>query len=135
MAESLASFLPVFNRAKGRLSPSSPHFEIAVLFDFLFTLKLNPDGSALQARVTDFHSHSWTTEMSPKQLSDLRDDIGVGGSWEDFLQFLRQAFTSEHVVVQLGGPASAIGGEGKWSIGAALRRAHQLDLDSATLQG
>jgi hypothetical protein len=112
MAESLASFAPVFGRAKGRLSPSSPNYAVAVLFDFLFTLDVAHDGNALQAQATDFHSHSWTSELSARQLSDLRDDIGVGGTWEDFLQFLHQAFASEHVVVQLGGPASAVGGEG-----------------------
>lgn len=113
MTDSLASFATVFGRAKGRLSPSSPHYAIAVLFDFLFTVQVAHDGACLQIKATDFHSHSWTADFSVRQLNDLRDDIGLGGTWEGFLQYLQQALSSEHVVMQLEGPASAVGGEGK----------------------
>ncbi|MCO5547208.1 hypothetical protein L7F22_000653 [Adiantum nelumboides] len=44
-----------------------------------------------------------------------RDQVGIGGSWDEFLQYIRDAFSSDNVKLILGGPASSIGGHGATS--------------------
>ncbi|KAH9327673.1 hypothetical protein KI387_007851, partial [Taxus chinensis] len=44
-----------------------------------------------------------------------RDEVGIGGSWQDFLSYLGTAFLSDNVRLILGGPASSDGGYGATS--------------------
>lgn len=110
MTRSLEEFDSVYGKAEGILEESVP----CALLPFIFYLHTR-DGKCLRLQITDFHSNTWQTVKTIEQLEDLRDQIGIGGSWDDFLQYIREAFVSENVKLVLGGPASSIGGRGATS--------------------
>lgn len=41
-----------------------------------------------------------------------RDEVGIGGSWSEFLVYLRAALVSDNVKLVFSGPASAVDGHG-----------------------
>ncbi|GAV67335.1 hypothetical protein CFOL_v3_10841 [Cephalotus follicularis] len=73
-----------------------------------------PDSSHMRIFVTDFHFNSWESVRSILQLEDMRDNIGIGGSWSEFIDYIVASFKSEDVKLVLeghsnsdAGPASA----------------------------
>ncbi|XP_058187036.1 uncharacterized protein LOC131303968 [Rhododendron vialii] len=77
---------PIFGEAKAQWSaPSSPP-----LRSFLFRVYASSP-SYLRVQVTDFHSNTFEAVRSIEQLEDLRDMVGIGGSWSEFIDYL---FTS-----------------------------------------
>lgn len=107
MALNLQRFHSVYGQAEGSLEEAIP----CALLPFVFYLH-SKDGQSLRLQITDFHSNTWQTIRTPELLEDLRDQVGIGGSWDEFLQYIRDAFASENVKFILGGPASSIGGHG-----------------------
>jgi hypothetical protein len=110
MSANLEGFQPVFGEAKAELETAAPHALLPMIF---FIHALN-DGR-LRLQIADFHANTWQALKTPDQLEELRDEVGIGGSWHDFLSYLGAAFSSDNVRVVLGGPASSIGGYGATS--------------------
>ncbi|PNT67827.1 uncharacterized protein LOC100833501 isoform X1 [Brachypodium distachyon] len=50
--------------------------------------------AALRVVATDCHSLAWDCSLSVADLEDLRDDVGIGGSWSDFLDYLKSSLSS-----------------------------------------
>ncbi|VAH17823.1 unnamed protein product [Triticum turgidum subsp. durum] len=53
--------------------------------------------AALRVVATDCHSLAWDCSLSVSDLDDLRDDVGIGGSWADFLDYLKSSLSSGEV--------------------------------------
>lgn len=68
---------------------------------FLFHVQA-PDTSSLRFHVTDFHSSTWEAVRSVEQLEDMRDSVGVGSTWAEFLDYLLASIKSEDVKLVLG---------------------------------
>lgn len=110
MPTNLEGFKAVFGEAKAELQTAATH----ALLPFLFSI--HPlDSNRLRLQITDFHSNTWQTIKTTEQLEELRDEVGIGGSWQDFLSYLEAAFSSDNVRLILGGPASSVGGYGATS--------------------
>ncbi|KAL1204058.1 hypothetical protein V5N11_011900 [Cardamine amara subsp. amara] len=60
------------------------------------------DSYNLTVHVTDFVSGVWTTILSVSQLDDMRDTVGIGGSWFEFLDYTVASLKSENVKLLLG---------------------------------
>ncbi|XP_024382031.1 uncharacterized protein [Physcomitrium patens] len=103
-------FEPVFGKAQGRLESSPSHD----LLPFLFYLRAK-NSDHLLIHLTDFHANTWYSDMSTEYLEDMKDDIGIGGSWEDFITYVRAVFLSNNVTILLKGSLSAIASEGATS--------------------
>lgn len=109
--EGIASFKPIFNRARGALDPSSPHARNAALLPFLLHAYACESGS-LQILASDFHSNTWHTRLSYEHLKELKEKLACKDTFLNFLQSLHEALSSNEVKIELGGPASAVGGKG-----------------------
>uniref|UniRef100_A0ACD5U5E6 Uncharacterized protein n=1 Tax=Avena sativa TaxID=4498 RepID=A0ACD5U5E6_AVESA len=53
--------------------------------------------AVLRVAATDCHSLAWDCSLSVSDLDDLRDDVGIGGSWSDFLDYLKSSLSSGEV--------------------------------------
>jgi len=60
------------------------------------------DSFHLTVHVTDFVSGVWTTILSISQLDDMRDTVGIGGSWSEFLDYTVASLKSDYVKLLLG---------------------------------
>ncbi|KAJ0242166.1 U2 small nuclear ribonucleoprotein auxiliary factor-like protein [Hirschfeldia incana] len=60
------------------------------------------DSFHLTVHVTDFISGAWETILSVSQLDDMRDTVGIGGSWSEFLDYTVASLKSENVKLLLG---------------------------------
>lgn len=129
MSVSLQGFSPVHGKAQGSLEESIP----CALLPFVFFLR-SSDGKSLRLHISDFHSNTWQAIRTPELLEDLRDQVGIGGSWDDFLQYIKDAFSSENVKVILGGPASAIGGQGATSARIVAQKSKGMPRISLSLE-
>ncbi|KAI5062123.1 hypothetical protein GOP47_0022662 [Adiantum capillus-veneris] len=112
--ERVGAFKPIFNRARGALHPASPHARNAALLPFL--IHVYPcNSTTLVILASDFHSNTWHTTVSLEQLNHLKEKLACKGAFLCFLQSLHEALCSSEVVIELGGPASAVGGKGATS--------------------
>uniref|UniRef100_A0A5B7AAH3 Uncharacterized protein n=1 Tax=Davidia involucrata TaxID=16924 RepID=A0A5B7AAH3_DAVIN len=95
-------FEPIFGEAKAEWSvPNAPP-----LRPFLFHVHaLNP--SHLRVQVTDFHCNTWEAIRSVQQLEDMRDNIGIGGSWSEFVDYVIASIKSEDVKLVLEGQSKS----------------------------
>ncbi|XP_056158807.1 uncharacterized protein LOC115667135 isoform X3 [Syzygium oleosum] len=66
-----------------------------------------PDPSHLRIHVTDFHSNTWEAIRSVHQLEDMRDNIGIGRSWSEFIDYFVASIKSEDVKVVLHGQSDS----------------------------
>lgn len=57
------------------------------LHRFLFHV-YTPNPSQLRFLATDFHSNTWESTKSALQLQDMRDDIGIGGAFSEFVNYV-----------------------------------------------
>ncbi|XP_057981756.1 uncharacterized protein LOC131167019 [Malania oleifera] len=90
-------FEPIFGEAKVECAATGS----APLHPFLFNVYAsNP--SCLSIHVTDFHSSAWEAVRSVQQLEDMRDSIGIGGSWAEFLDYVVASIKSEDVKLVMG---------------------------------
>lgn len=65
------------------------------------------DSSRLRFHVTDFLSNTWEAVRSVPQLEDLRDNIGIGGSWSEFVDYLVTSIKSGDVKLVLEGQSKS----------------------------
>ncbi|KAH7685299.1 hypothetical protein IHE45_04G030700, partial [Dioscorea alata] len=96
---------PVFGEAKAEWSHSSAS-PASPLHQFLFQARAL-DPSCLEIVATDFHSHTFDLKLTVLELEDLRDDVGIGGSWFEFLDYLIASLSSEDVKLVLDSPDAA----------------------------
>ncbi|KAK1439532.1 hypothetical protein QVD17_05352 [Tagetes erecta] len=101
----LGNFEPLF----GELKVDSSAITTPVR-QFLFQVHA-PDPSHLRVDVTDCFSTSFQTLRSIQQLDDMRDEIGVGGSWSDFLEYLVNSIKFGDVKLVLQGQSESTGPE------------------------
>ncbi|KAI5672324.1 hypothetical protein M9H77_12688 [Catharanthus roseus] len=84
--------------------------ETALLGPFLFLVRALPtETSAISIQVTDFHSNTWEVLKSRSQLEDMRDSIGIGGSWSDFEEYFIASLKSEDVKLIMDGQSNSGG--------------------------
>ncbi|OIW17819.1 hypothetical protein TanjilG_02447 [Lupinus angustifolius] len=67
---------------------------------FLFHVYV-PDSFHLVIHVTDFHSDTWGVHLSISMLEDIRDIIGLGGSWSEFADYFIDSLKSENLKLVL----------------------------------
>ncbi|KAH7860589.1 hypothetical protein Vadar_015257 [Vaccinium darrowii] len=95
---------PIFGEAKAQWSaPNSPP-----LRSFLFRVDAS-SSSSLRVQVTDFHSNTFQALRSIEQLEDLRDMVGIGGSWSEFIDYLFASLKSGDVKLLLEGESRSQG--------------------------
>ncbi|KAJ4967075.1 hypothetical protein NE237_018924 [Protea cynaroides] len=104
MAKSLGDFEPIFGKANAEWEkPCS-----LALLPFMF--HVHPfDATSIRIHVTDFHSYTFEIIRSVSHLEDLKDDVGIGGNWSDFMDYLRASMISDKVKLILDGPMNPIG--------------------------
>ncbi|XVF58806.1 hypothetical protein PTKIN_Ptkin07bG0095800 [Pterospermum kingtungense] len=61
----------------------------------------SPDSSHLRICVSDFRDSTWESVRSVLQLEDMRDSVGIGGSWSDFIHYVIASIKSEDVKLLL----------------------------------
>ncbi|XP_048335185.2 uncharacterized protein LOC125423812 [Ziziphus jujuba] len=66
------------------------------------------DPSHLRIVVTDFHSNTWEAVRSALQLEDMRDDIGIGGSWSEFMDYVMASIKSQDAKLILEGGLNTV---------------------------
>lgn len=97
-------FEPIFGEAKAEwLIPGS-----IPLHPFLFYVYA-PDPSCLKVNVSDFRFNTWEAVRSVHQLEDMRDSIGIGGSWSEFIDYVVASVKSEDVKFVLEGGSDSEG--------------------------
>ncbi|KAJ4783268.1 U2 small nuclear ribonucleoprotein auxiliary factor-like protein [Rhynchospora pubera] len=91
-----ANFDPIFGEAKSELheEPASSSSFRPILFQ-AYAIDL----SRLRILASDFFSLSWGRLLTVSDLEDLRDDIGIGGSWSDFVDYLKSALSTGEVKI------------------------------------
>ncbi|WVZ81507.1 hypothetical protein U9M48_028874 [Paspalum notatum var. saurae] len=64
----------------------------------LFRAHVHAQGQGLLRVVaTDLHSLAWHRSLDIDALRDLQDDVGIAGSWSDFLDYLCSSLSSGQV--------------------------------------
>lgn len=99
---------PIFGRAKAEWSvaPNSGHPPPR---QHLFHVQMNPSSSCIIVHATDFHLNTFESILSIEKLEDLRDMIGIGGSWFDFINYVVASLNSDDVKLILEGKPSREG--------------------------
>uniref|UniRef100_A0A0D9ZSY1 Uncharacterized protein n=1 Tax=Oryza glumipatula TaxID=40148 RepID=A0A0D9ZSY1_9ORYZ len=92
MAMAMDAFGSVFGEAKPpvtmRMRPVLFHAHAHAYTD---------DVSLLRLLATDLHSLAWDRSLSLSDIDDLRDDVGIGSSCSDFLDYLKSCLSSREV--------------------------------------
>lgn len=98
---------PIFGKAKAEwlVAPNSAPPPRA----YLFHMQMNPSSSSISVHSTDFHLSTFEAVLSIEQLEDLRDVIGIGGSWTDFINYFAASLKSDEVKLILEGKPSRDG--------------------------
>lgn len=94
---SFEGFEPVF----GEVVPERTDTGSGLLRRCLFHVYAS-DSFHLTVHATDFISGAWETILSVSQLDDMRDTVGVGGSWSEFLDYTVASLKSGNVKLLLG---------------------------------
>lgn len=97
----LDDFEPIIGEPKteGLLSTSKPHIMYVDA----------PESSKLRIVVTDFKFSTWRAVKSVIQLEDMRDNIGIGGPWSEFLEYLITSINSRDTKIVFEGQSTADG--------------------------
>ncbi|GAB4848259.1 hypothetical protein Ancab_002926 [Ancistrocladus abbreviatus] len=97
-------FEPIFGEVKAEY----PTDDSVQLNPYLFHVYAT-DPSRLKFCVTDFRAHTWEADRSIQQLEDMRVDIGIGGSWSEFMDYVISSLTSDNVKLVLEGNPKSMG--------------------------
>ncbi|XP_042376560.1 uncharacterized protein LOC121970131 [Zingiber officinale] len=97
----LEDFDAVFGEATPECDAETSPLAAAAARPFLFYAHY-PDPSCLEVVATDFHSHTFSRLFTAHDLEDLRDDIGIGGSWSEFIDYLNSSLSYGNVKLILG---------------------------------
>lgn len=94
----LEEFEPIFGEPKVEWTGSCSGLGQSSAFVFYVH---SPDSSHLRICVSDFRHTTWESVRSVWQLEDMRDSVGIGGSWSDFVHYLVASIKSEDVKLLL----------------------------------
>ncbi|KAJ6837398.1 uncharacterized protein M6B38_120635 [Iris pallida] len=97
---SFQNFQPIFGEATAD-PPPGIQTPTDSLRPFLFHAHAFGSG-VLRIVATDFHSSVWERTLTADQLDDLRDEIGIGGSWSEFLDYFVASLSSGDVKLSVG---------------------------------
>ncbi|KAK8928488.1 hypothetical protein KSP39_PZI017403 [Platanthera zijinensis] len=97
-------FEPIFGEAEPELEDGAA-FGGAFRRPFLFYAHLL-DSSHLEVLASDFHSHTFECVLTVLEIDDLRDETGIGGSWNDFVRYLLVSLSTGDVKLILDGQAN-----------------------------
>ncbi|KAL3528135.1 hypothetical protein ACH5RR_012791 [Cinchona calisaya] len=98
---------PLFGQLKAEWSATH---RTSPLETFLFLVGVLPnDPSTLHIQVSDFHSNTWEALMSHNQLEDMRDSIGIGGPWSDFVEYVIASIKSDNLKLAMEGETKSEG--------------------------
>ncbi|KAG6514400.1 hypothetical protein ZIOFF_024753 [Zingiber officinale] len=106
----LEDFDAVFGEATPECDAETSPLAAAAARPFLFYAHY-PDPSCLEVVATDFHSHTFSRLFTAHDLEDLRDDIGIGGSWSEFIDYLNSSLSYGNVKLILGSSHNRDSGE------------------------
>ncbi|WOL18775.1 hypothetical protein Cni_G27572 [Canna indica] len=104
-------FEAVFGDATAEWDPATASNAAGSFCPFLFYVHA-PDPSRLEVIATDFHSFTFARVLTVDDLEDLRDDIGIGGSWSEFVDYLKSSLSAGDVKLFLGGLQNVDSGNG-----------------------
>ncbi|KAG8643014.1 uncharacterized protein LOC110628149 isoform X2 [Manihot esculenta] len=93
------AFEPIYGEPKVEWAKTSDSDSVP-LRRFLMQI-FAPDYYNLKIQVTDYHSNTFASVKSIMQLEDMRDSIGIGGSWSDFVDYFVASVKSEDVKLVL----------------------------------
>ncbi|KAG8481475.1 hypothetical protein CXB51_026209 [Gossypium anomalum] len=94
----LEEFEPIFGEPKVEWTGSYSGLGQSSAFVFYVH---SPDSSHLRICVSDFRNTTWESVRSVSQLEDMRDSVGIGGSWSEFIHYLVASIKSEDVKLLL----------------------------------
>ncbi|KAF5190811.1 U2 small nuclear ribonucleoprotein auxiliary factor-like protein [Thalictrum thalictroides] len=100
MAKGFENIESVFGKVNAEWE--NPTYEFPPLLPFLYHVH-GLDSKHLRIHVTDFKSYTWESTKSLIQLEDMKDDIGLGGSWDEFIDYLMKSINSDNVKIVLDG--------------------------------
>ncbi|KAI3844073.1 hypothetical protein MKW92_043902 [Papaver armeniacum] len=123
MSKIFEDFQPIFGKLNAEWeNPSSSLPSLGLPFPFHIHA-LN--SSTLRIHLTDFHSYTWESTKSIQQLEDLRDDVGIGGSLSEFVDYLITSLKSDNVKLVLGGYVTSSRSEADHGASVAKLIAHK----------
>ncbi|XP_077212675.1 U2 small nuclear ribonucleoprotein auxiliary factor-like protein [Tasmannia lanceolata] len=99
MSKSLETFQPKFGEAKAEWENPEISEQLLPFLFYVYAL----DNSRIRIILSDFHSNTWERVRTIQHLEDMRDVVGVGGSWSDFVDYLIESLSSDNVKLVLGG--------------------------------
>ncbi|GMJ08619.1 hypothetical protein like AT5G64010 [Hibiscus trionum] len=94
----LEEFEPIFGEPKVEWTGS--YSGLGQSSGFVFYVH-SPDSSHLRICVSDFRHTTWESVRSVSQLDDMRDSVGIGGPWSDFIHYMVASIKSEDVKLLL----------------------------------
>ncbi|XP_068643703.1 uncharacterized protein [Aristolochia californica] len=109
MTAILEDFQPIFGEANAEWDPPPSPLPLHPFLFYMYAL----DPLRLRFVVSDFRSHTFDGVRTIQDLEDLRDRIGIGGSWSEFVGYLVASMSSDNVKLVLQslpeplGPANA----------------------------
>ncbi|KAL2654281.1 hypothetical protein R1flu_022409 [Riccia fluitans] len=134
MDETVDNFEAVYGQARGEIMGKPG---VSTHLPFLFSFQ-STDLLHLCLSITDFHNQTWRAEFSVDQLQEMRDEVGIGGTWNEFLVYLRAALASDNVKVIFSGPANPVDGHGPASASVVAQKVKgtpRLSLPVSQLEG
>ncbi|KAG7982878.1 hypothetical protein I3843_04G075200 [Carya illinoinensis] len=105
MSMGFEGFEPIFGEPKVQWATAQDSLSLR---PFLFLVHA-PDPSHLRIHVTDFNSNTWEAVRSVVQLEDMRDIIGIGGSWSEFVDYFIASIKSEELKLVMEGDSNSEG--------------------------
>nr|XP_043611783.1 uncharacterized protein LOC122583443 [Erigeron canadensis] len=105
---------------------------------FLFHVHLDDScrqQQQLKIHVTDFFSNTLGALLSLQQLNDMRDDIGVGGSWSEFLEYVVNSLKFGDVKLVLEGQSNSDGPKSAKLIAQKLKGMPRISVSLLRLVG
>lgn len=101
---------------------------------FLFQVHA-PDKTQVRVDVTDFMSMTFGAVRSVQQLDDMRDEIGIGGSWSEFLEYLVNSIKFGDVKLVLEGQSTSDGPASARLIAHKAKGMPRISISMARLSG
>ncbi|CAO2827695.1 unnamed protein product [Amaranthus hypochondriacus] len=104
MGFDLEDFKPIFGEAKPELKHSSTSNGDGVEElnnTYIYRVFADNSRSNLVFHVTNFRTYTWEARRSLHQLDDLRDSIGLGGSWSEFINYVTSSLKAKDVKIVL----------------------------------
>ncbi|XP_026666248.1 uncharacterized protein LOC120103797 isoform X2 [Phoenix dactylifera] len=99
-------FEPIFLETKADWEQENAGADRRPFLIYVYAL----DSSRLDIIATDYHFHTWERVVTVPELEDLRDDIGIGGTWSDFVEYLISSLSVGDVKLIMSGQLTSDSG-------------------------